>query len=253
MTNISYECYALGESAIVVQLGTRIDPTIHEQIRQLAAYIEANSFPGYREMVTAYTTITIYYDSFAVYTDQANTGSHTGLLPYERVLSYIQATIREFEQKDMTVFHEPHRVVEIPVCYGGLYGPDLEEVAFYHGISAEEVIHRHTSQVYPVYMIGFAPGFPYLGGMDERIATPRKKVPRERIPAGSVGIGGSQTGIYSLETPGGWNLIGRTPLALFQPKASNPTLLNVGDRVRFVPITGEQYDQQAERDELNEL
>ncbi|MFD0697336.1 5-oxoprolinase subunit PxpB [Paenibacillus sp. GCM10027628] len=247
MTKLSYECYALGDSAIVIQFGEAIDPIVHKQILQLAAYIEETSFPGYRETVTAYTTITIFYDSYAVFANQADPSRAALQLPFERVLAYIEKMISEYEQKSTAISHHSYDIVEIPVCYGGLFGPDLEEVAVYHGIAAEEVIRHHTSPIYPVYMIGFAPGFPYLGGMDDRIATPRRTIPRVRIPAGSVGIGGSQTGIYPLETPGGWNLIGRTPLALFQPRASNPpSLLKVGDQVRFVPITPEQFDLLAE-------
>lgn len=139
------------------------------------------------------------------------------------------------------------RIVHIPLCYGGEYGPDLSGLAFYHGLSEAEVIDLHTSRDYPVYMIGFAPGFPYLGGLDERLATPRRSVPRIQIPAGSVAIGGAQTGIYPLMTPGGWHVIGRTPLALFRPDADPPSLLQAGDIVRFVPIAPDEYETACER------
>jgi inhibitor of KinA len=132
--------------------------------------------------------------------------------------------------------------VEIPVLYGGEYGPDLEYVASFHKISAEEVIQIHTESECLVYMIGFAPGFPFMGGMDERIATPRRESPRTAIVPGSVGIAGKQTGIYSLETPGGWQIIGRTPLELFRPDLNPPTLLKAGDRIKFFPISPEEFN-----------
>ncbi|MGV3465566.1 MAG: 5-oxoprolinase subunit PxpB, partial [Heyndrickxia sp.] len=133
------------------------------------------------------------------------------------------------------------RVVEIPVCYGGDFGPDLETVASMNGLSTEEVIQIHSSAEYTVYMIGFAPGFPYLGGMSEKIATPRLPSPRLKIPERTVGIAGNQTGVYPIETPGGWQLIGRTPIKLFRPQDEVPSLLHAGDKVRFKPISYEEY------------
>ena len=133
------------------------------------------------------------------------------------------------------------QVVEIPVVYGGVYGPDLEEVAEKHGMTAEEVIRLHSAPEYPVYMLGFVAGFPYLGGMDERLATPRKKSPRLKIAAGSVGIAGGQTGIYSVESPGGWQIIGRTPLKLYDADSENPVLLAAGSYVKFKPVSEAEY------------
>jgi inhibitor of KinA len=139
------------------------------------------------------------------------------------------------------------RFVEIPVCYGGEYGPDLEAVAEYHHLSTSEVVEIHSKEEYLVYMIGFAPGFPYLGGMSEEIATPRRHSPRLSIPEGSVGIAGMQTGVYPISTPGGWQLIGRTPLELFCPNENPPTLLQSGDIVKFVPISLEEYQANKEK------
>src|SRR5699024_4926794 len=133
------------------------------------------------------------------------------------------------------------RMVEIPVLYGGDYGPDLDLVAHRNQLSTEEVIRIHSERDYLVYMIGFAPGFPYVGGMDERIEAPRKENPRQSIPAGSVGIAGKQTGIYPFESPGGWQIIGRTPAQLFLPESNPPTLIQPGDRLRFVPIDEAEY------------
>jgi inhibitor of KinA len=149
---------------------------------------------------------------------------------------------------DVTVKQHP-RVVEIPVCYGGEFGPDLGYVAEHNQLSVEEVIEIHTSGQYLVYMIGFAPGFPYLGGMSERIMAPRRQSPRLAIPAGTVGIAGMQTGVYPIETPGGWQLIGRTPLALFRPQDNPPSLLQSGDIVRFCQISDKEYEEYKEEDQ----
>jgi KipI family sensor histidine kinase inhibitor len=135
----------------------------------------------------------------------------------------------------------PKQVVEIPVAYGGEYGPDLGEVARAHNISEEEVIKLHSEPEYPIYMLGFVAGFPYLGGMNKAIATPRKKSPRLKIEAGSVGIAGEQTGIYSVESPGGWQIIGRTPLKLYDVNRNEPVLLKAGQYIKFKPITKEEF------------
>ena len=129
------------------------------------------------------------------------------------------------------------RVVEVPTLYGGESGPDIAFVAEHNGLSVEEVIRIHSSVDYTVYMLGFTPGFPYLGGMSAAIATPRLETPRPRVPAGSVGLAGQQTGVYPIESPGGWRIIGRTPLVLFDPQRDPPALLAAGDRVRFVPVS----------------
>ena len=136
---------------------------------------------------------------------------------------------------------EPAKVVEIPTIYGGEYGPDIEFVAEHNNISIDEVIEIHSSRNYLIYMLGFTPGFPYLGGMSEKIETPRLKTPRTKIPAGTVGIAGKQTGIYPIDSPGGWQLIGRTPVKLYDPFADPPVLLNSGDYLRFVPIDETEY------------
>jgi inhibitor of KinA len=133
--------------------------------------------------------------------------------------------------------------VEIPVCYGGDFGPDLDLVASHAQLTPAEVIARHAAPEYLVYMVGFAPGFPYLGGLDAGLATPRRTQPRPLVPAGAVGIAGAQTGIYSLPTPGGWQLIGRTPRRLFDPGRNQPSLLQAGDRLRFVPISEAEFQQ----------
>ncbi len=140
--------------------------------------------------------------------------------------------------------------MEIPVCYGGSFGPDLSFVAEHGKITEEEVIRIHSSRDYRIYMLGFLPGFPYLGGMDERIFTPRLNSPRTRIPAGSVGIGGEQTGIYPMDSPGGWQLIGRTPYRLFKPEQVRKPLYEAGDSIRFVPINQEEYKEIKRKQEM---
>ncbi|MZQ84668.1 5-oxoprolinase subunit PxpB [Paenibacillus sp. 5J-6] len=258
MTKLHYEWHHLGDSAIVLTLGTSIDLSTLDLVRQVTAYLEKYPFAGFIELVSAYTTITIYYDPVAVYEHFSDAEVHRKhehpagenyLLPCDKVLQHIQRCLDGFEMGNEKQSSQNEECIEIPVCYGGEFGPDLAAVAAYHSVTEEEIIARHTALVYPVYMIGFAPGFPYLGGMDKQLNTPRKAVPRPRIPAGSVGIGGAQTGIYPFETPGGWNLIGRTPLALFQPESAPPSLLRVGDRVKFIAITPEQFHFSAERNQ----
>ena len=141
---------------------------------------------------------------------------------------------------DKVQLPEP-RQVEIPVCYGGEYGPDLEEVAALHGITQEEIIKLHSSATYLVYFLGFVPGFAYLGELPRALVTPRLATPRKKVPMGSVGIAGNQTGVYPFETPGGWRLLGRTPLAIFRADSDGLSLLSIGDRVRFVPISRERF------------
>lgn len=164
-------------------------------------------------------------------------------LPRDKsALQIVIKTIKDYIQKAENLPQKPAKVVEIPVCYGGQYGPDIEFVAEHNGLSVQEVISIHTKPEYLVYMIGFCPGFPYLGGMDERIATPRRTTPRLQIPARSIGIAGNQTGGYPISTPGGWQIIGRTPVEMFRPEdEEKPSLLNSGDIVKFVAISEQEY------------
>jgi inhibitor of KinA len=221
----------LGDQAVLVQFGTSIDMETHQRVKQLTAYLDTNPLPGMVEYIPAYTTVAIFYDPVLVWEMQK------ALSPFEWVCRQIREMVANLGESTASA----GRVVEIPVCYGGEMGPDLADVARHHGISEEEVISIHSGGEYLVYMIGFAPGFPYIGGLSEKIATPRRNSPRLRIPAGSVGIAGKQTGIYPMETPGGWQIIGRTPLRLFRSEEDPPSLLQAGDQVRFVPITLDQY------------
>ena len=213
----------LGDRAIVVRLAERIDNDAFDRVQALSQCLAKASISGVVEYVPAYTTVTIYYDPLRA--------------SYSDVYSAVEQLCPEAAASEKL----PARTIEIPVCYGGEFGVDLGYVAEHNDLSAEQVIAIHSGATYRVHMLGFVPGFPYLGGMSERIATPRRDTPRLKVPAGSVGIAGSQTGVYSLETPGGWQIIGHTPLALFRPAADPPALLSPGDFVRFRPITSEEF------------
>ena len=219
--------YPLGDAAVVLEFGGGISAATHGAIAAFSARLMRQPLAGLREVVPAFTTLTVYYDPWLA--------SENGqFAPCERITAQLQMLLQFSEAAEAT---EETEMVEIPVCYGGAFGPDLDFVAAHTGLSPAEVITRHSAPDYLVHMIGFAPGFPYLGGMDARLATPRRPQPRPLVPAGAVGIAGPQTGIYSLPTPGGWQLIGRTPLALFNPEWAAPSRLRAGQRLRFVAIS----------------
>ncbi|NJE10727.1 5-oxoprolinase subunit PxpB [Thermococcus sp. MAR1] len=217
----------LGDSALLISFGEVIDEELNEKIHSLARAIEKANFEWLVEVVPAYSSLAVIYNPVLIDFESV-----------KRAVEGVEFTSERFEGK----------LVEVPVVYGGEYGPDLEFVAEYNGLSVDEVIEIHSRPVYRVYFLGFLPGFAYLGGMDDRIATPRLEKPRLKVPAGSVGIAGKQTGIYPLESPGGWRLIGRTPLRLFDPSKEPPTLLQPGDRVRFVPVDEDEFRELYERE-----
>lgn len=212
-----------GESCLVVELGDAIDLAVNQQVRALGLAVEQASLTGVLEAVPTYRSLAIYYDSLTIDRDALR----------RQVLSLCVALRDQGGQAP--------RIVEIPTVYGGEYGPDLEFVARHSGLSQDEVIRLHTEPLYHVYMLGFMAGFPYLGGVAEQLAVPRLATPRLKVPAGSVGIGGMQTGIYPVEGPGGWRIIGRTPVRLFDASAEVPTPLLPGDKIRFVAIEPHQY------------
>ncbi|MBW7455885.1 5-oxoprolinase subunit PxpB [Paenibacillus sepulcri] len=233
----------LGDSGLIVKLGDVISLETHKRVRQLSDYLERHPFNGLIEYVPAFTSVTIYYEGLTLMTEYADeVGQEDRDFPFQIAAALMNNIILQL--KDIS--DEPERIVNIPVCYGGDLGPDLDAVADHNGLLPEEVISIHTSADYLVYMLGFAPGFAYLGGMSERIATPRRSTPRLSIPVGTVGIAGDQTGVYPIETPGGWQLIGRTPTRLFLPELMPPTLLKAGDIVRFYPIPRMEFDQWEE-------
>lgn len=203
----------LGDRAVQIVLGDAPDEATRVRVAAAERRVREAAPPGVTECVPGFTSLTVHYDPLRA-------GD------VEEALRRVLAKLDDAEGGG-------GRVVEIPVRYGGEWGPDLEEVAALHGISADEVVRLHTEAEYRVHLIGFVPGFPYLGGLSPRLHTPRRDSPRTAVPAGSVGIGGGQTGIYPAESPGGWRLIGRTPLALFDPRRDPPALLRAGDLVRF--------------------
>ncbi|WP_405158377.1 5-oxoprolinase subunit PxpB [Paenibacillus sp. FSL H8-0283] len=213
----------LGETAVIIQCGDQLSDAVQRRVMSVCALLEKSTLPAMIEWVPTYTSVTVFYNPFI--------SSYPELC---RIL------LQQLNQMKESVQYKP-RTVTIPVCYGGEWGPDLDYVASENGLTAEDVIAIHTSGEYLVHMIGFAPGFPYLGGLSEQIATPRRATPRLRVEAGTVGIGGKQTGIYPVDTPGGWQCIGQTPLRLFRPEENVPSLLVAGDRVRFKQITMQDY------------
>jgi inhibitor of KinA len=196
---------------------------IHEQVRKLLRLIELEPIPGLRNLHPAYSSLLIKFDALKL--------QHSEL---EEILRHYIGRMKKVH------LPEP-RLIEIPVCYGGDYGPDLRDVAKLHGLTEEATIELHSSHTYLAYFLGFAPGFAYLGEVAEALMTPRLPSPRRRVPAGSVGIAGRQTGVYPISTPGGWRLLGRTPAKMFHPERTEMSLLSIGDRVRFVPIPREQF------------
>ncbi len=215
----------LGDSAVVVALGTGLDETALTRVRAVAEALEQEKPAGVVDVVPAFASVTVFYDA-------AHCGS------YAQLCAEIQACAARAEA---TMVSQRTRVLEISVCYGGEGGPDLAEVAARAKLSVEQVIAQHSGAEYLVHAIGFAPGFAYLGGLPTALHTPRRATPRTSVPAGTVGIGGAQTGVYPLVTPGGWNLIGRTPLRMFDALRVEPALLRTGDRVKFRAISAEEF------------
>ncbi len=215
--------YTAGDSSVLIEFGKEISPEINGQITALVHLMKEQHIEGVVDMIPAFCSLLINYDP--------------------RVISYgkIRRRLEKLLKLEVRQEGGTRQVIQIPVCYGGQYGPDLENIASHAGLSPQEVIDIHCSRDYLIYMLGFLPGFSYLGGLDERIHTPRLANPRIRIPAGSVGIGGSQTGIYPLDSPGGWQLLGMTPVKTYDPARQSPILFEAGDYIRFVPVNEEMF------------
>jgi inhibitor of KinA len=227
----------LGDSALMLVVGDSISESTHRQVQAAWRALAAEPLPGVSEVAPAYTTVTVFFDARRVVEAGA---------PEDEIVSWLSARVRERLKDPPKSAKARPRQVEIPVCYGGDLGPDLGRVAAQAKIFPEEVVKRHSRAKYLVHLIGFAPGFPYLGGLPKELVTPRHAKPRMGVPAGTVAIGGEQTGIYPQVTPGGWNLIGRTPLRLFRPEENPPVLLQPGDEVTFKPITAAEFAQWKE-------
>jgi KipI family sensor histidine kinase inhibitor len=211
----------MGDRALLVELGQEISPEINRRVHALQLKIQALGLPGVRELAPGYRSLLVVYD------------------PLQATADELKRRITEIAQQAASAGLPPARRLTIPVFYGGEHGPDLEWVADHLGVSAGEVIRLHSGTVYRVYMIGFTPGYPYMGELPPELAVPRRSTPRTRVPKGSVGIAQRQTGIYPVDSPGGWQIIGWTPIELFDPRRRLPSLLEMGDAVTFDPVQAE--------------
>ncbi len=213
-----------GDAAWLIELENRLDAEISARAIAIGHAVRASGLAGLRDVVTGYRSVAVYVDPASVAPDTA-----------ERLAGLARDTTAEPA--------DAGRVIDVPVCYGGGFGPDLGEVAAFAGCREDEVVAIHGSRTYRVYLVGFVPGFPYMGSVDPRIAMPRRATPRTKVPAGSVGIAAEQTGIYPTETPGGWRIIGRTPIRMFDAGQEPPCLFEAGSRVRFTPVTRDAFER----------
>ena len=217
MSDLGVTCQAASDRSLIVYAGDSISVATHRRIANLVHALERAKPRGIVNLHPAYTSLLVVFDPLVL--------NHADV---EEILrAHLDAAAPE---------HDEGAVVEVPVRYGGEFGPDLEELAALHGLTPARIIEKHSSVTYTAYFLGFVPGYAYLGGLPPELATPRRATPRKRVPAGSVAIGGDQTGIYPFVTPGGWNLIGRTPLEIFRADRPRLSLISMGDRVRFTPL-----------------
>lgn len=221
MQNIRF--LTAGDSSLLIEFGDEISPEINKKITATVQLMKAQQIEGVVDLIPAFCSLLINYDP--------------------RIITYenLQKRMEDLVKLDATAEQASKKIIEIPVCYGGEYGPDIENIAELAGLSVEEVIRIHSSRDYLIYMLGFLPGFAYLGGLEECLHTPRLANPRIKINAGSVGIGGSQTGIYPLDSPGGWQLLGMTPVTVYDPLREVPILYEAGEYIRFVPVDEAEY------------
>ena len=226
---MDYSFLQCGEGALTVHLGDGIDPAINRRVTALQGAIGSAGLRGITDLIPAYADLTVCYDCTVI------------------SAKALQRQLRRLLDSLSVAGQDRRRVFRLPVCYGGDYGPDLDFVCRHSGLSAQEVIALHSAPDYLIYMLGFLPGFAYLGGLDPRLHTPRLDSPRTCIPAGSVGIGGAQTGVYPLASPGGWQLLGRTPVSVFDRQQQEPILYRAGDLVHFVPISPAEYEEPPAR------
>jgi len=216
-----------GDRGLLVEYGDGIDPDINNKVRSMAIVMEQETLEGVLETIPTYRSLLIIYD------------------PSITNPTTLEKEILALEERLSKIKIPPPDTVEIPVCYGGEFGPDIQFVAEHNSITADYVIRIHSGAEYQIYMIGFTPGFPFLGGLPEVLHTPRLETPRSFVPEGSVGIANNQTGIYPVASPGGWQLIGRTPIRLFAPERSKPFIYKAGDRIKFKAISEENYTRLA--------
>ncbi len=220
----------MGDRGLLLEFGDEIRTEVNEKVRRMALAVEKEAVEGILEVVPTYRSLLVIYNPLQI-----------SLEELKRRLKELEASSREF------AFPDP-KLTRIPVLYGGPFGPDLEKVADYLRLPSEEVVRLHCSRPYFIYMIGFMPGFPYMGELPDRLVVPRLKTPRLSVPAGSVAIAQRQTGIYPVESPGGWQILGRTPMKIFDPEKEPPSLLRMGDWVQFYPINEKEFSEwQSER------
>ncbi|WP_413378407.1 5-oxoprolinase subunit PxpB [Alkalihalobacillus sp. 1P02AB] len=217
----------LGDRAIRIGFGEEITLQTQQKVAVAAKVLEEANLDSVEHWIPGYTALTVLYDPL--------------IQSYSQVKDLLVEHLKDVPKT--TINHG--RLITIPVCYGGNYGPDLTYVANYHQLTEREVIDLHSEPIYPIYMIGFSPGFPYLGGLNDQLQTPRLEQPREQVKAGSVGIGGKQTGVYPIQTPGGWQIIGRTPAPLFQKEKEHPSILEAGSFLKFIPIDDGEFRRLA--------
>lgn len=234
MASESYTIFPLGDSALTIYYGNVIDENLNYRVQLLFQEIQNRNFKEILDVIPAYSSLTILYNILEV--DEANGGNKTAFeIMSEKVKQVIKLSAD-------TRNHVQKRVVKVPVCYAMKYALDIQEIANIKNLSVAEVIQLHVQKKYRVYMLGFLPGFPYMGEVDERIVMPRKNQPRVKITAGSVGVAAAQTGIYPFDSPGGWNIIGRTPLQIFNKEETNITLFEPGDEVEFYSISEDEFE-----------
>ena len=211
------------DQSLLVSFGQQVTLDAHQRVRKLLRLLELKPVPGIRNLHPAYCSVLVDFD------------------PLKSRHAELEAILRSYlEQLDTVQLPNP-RHLQIPICYGGQFGPDLNDVAALHGMTPAQAIELHASVTYVVYFLGFVPGFAYLGELPEGLATPRLPSPRRSTPPGSIGIAGNQTGVYPFAVPGGWRLIGRTPIAMFRPDRENMSFLSIGDQVRFNPISVDRF------------
>jgi KipI family sensor histidine kinase inhibitor len=215
----------MGDRGLLLEFGDEIAEEINEKVRRMALAIRSEAVPGIAEIVPTYRSLLVLYDPM-----------NLSVIDLKKKLESIEGGLQQ------SPFPEP-RLTRIPVVYGGKHGPDLDSVAEYHRSMPDEIVRLHCSRTYLIYLIGFMPGFPYMGELPEELVTPRLKTPRLSVPAGSVAIAQKQTGIYPMDSPGGWQIIGRTPVKMFDPAKDPPACLRMGDRVQFYPINEKEFEE----------
>lgn len=223
-------CRLAGDKGFLVEFGDGIDPQVNAKVRAMAGILEKEKPEGILEVIPTYRSLLFIYD------------------PEQTDPDSLYLLVEKLETSRAEMDPNTFRIVEIPVCYGGEFGPDIGNVQKNSGLTQEQVIQVHAAPEYLIYMVGFTPGFAFLGGLDKRLFTPRLNTPRMVVPKGSVGIANNQTGMYPIASPGGWQLIGRTPLNLFAPWKKNPFLYRAGDKIKFVPISESEYNRLTQKE-----